>query len=149
GRGDRRLLRRNHPLVAGHHPSARRGPGRQPPARAPQRASARPPRLCARLVDTRPMSRLPAVSVCSCDFMTSTGGLTSRPPRNTGRGLSAMPRNAPPGVHALSPGPRRRTSRPADIYLAGALIATGVYAGLLIVRFTTSDPLFGVRDLGI
>lgn len=60
-----------------------------------------------------------------------------------------MPRNAPPGVHALSPGPRRRTSRPADIYLAGALVAAGVYAGLLIVRFTTSDPLFGVRDLGI
>src|SRR5690606_16194872 len=80
--------------------------------------------------------------------MTSTGGLTSRPLQNTGRGLSAMPRNAPPG-HALSPGPRRRTSRPANIYLASALIATGVYAGLLIVRFTTSDPLFGVRDLGI
>ncbi|WP_437026707.1 hypothetical protein [Streptomyces sp. enrichment culture] len=49
----------------------------------------------------------------------------------------------------MSHSTRRRTWRPADIYLAGALVAAGVHAGLLIVRFAASDPLFGIRDLGI
>ncbi|WP_432057175.1 hypothetical protein [Streptomyces sp. bgisy022] len=50
---------------------------------------------------------------------------------------------------SLDPAPSPPHLRPANIFLASALVAIGVYAGLLIVRFATSDPLFGIRDVAI